>query len=42
MLVSRAVTRGPSANPDDNRLAVHTENQPLNYPSFQGTVPEGE
>ena len=42
MLVSWAVTRGPSANPRDRRLAVRTEDHPLDYASFEGTIPKGE
>ena len=38
-LVSWAVTRGPSANPKDRRLAVRTEDHPLDYGSFEGTIP---
>lgn len=42
VLVSWAVTRGPSANPKDKRLAVRTENHPLGYGSFEGTIPKGQ
>jgi bifunctional non-homologous end joining protein LigD len=41
-LVSWAVTRGPSANPKDRRLAVRTEDHPLDYGSFEGTIPKGQ
>jgi bifunctional non-homologous end joining protein LigD len=39
VLVSWAVTRGPSANPKDKRLAVRTEDHPLSYGSFERTIP---
>ena len=41
-LASWAVTRGPSANPKDRRLAVRTEDHPLDYGSFEGTIPNGQ